>query len=191
MKIIAGEFRSRVLSTPPGVKTRPTMSQVRARVFNICQESVADCRFLDICAGSGSMGLEAISRGASSATFIEQSRDSAEVIRHNIQLLGVADKSHLLCQEASLALQGLISKNKCFDICYLDPPYGSQVGTILSLLDTSSLLVEGAYFFMERNAKTPLDISSLQHLQLKSSRRVGDTLLYCFRRPFSKQEGHL
>jgi 16S rRNA (guanine966-N2)-methyltransferase len=159
------------------------MSQVRARVFNICQQQIADCRFLDICAGSGSMGLEAISRGASFATFIEHSRESSEVIRHNIQLLGVGDKSQLLCQEASLALQGLIQKNKRFDICYLDPPYGSQVGTILSLLDMSDLLVEGAYFFMEESAKTPLVLSGLQHLQLQSSRRVGDTLLYCFRRP--------
>lgn len=181
MKIIAGEFRSRVLTTPKGIQTRPTMSQLRATVFNICQQYVPDSRFLDICAGTGGMGLEAISRGAAQATFIDQSREAAMVIKHNIELLGVKEKSLVLCQEATLAMQGLITRNQSYDLCYFDPPYGSSNDAILSLLDSSSLLAEGALFFMEESIKNPIDISNLTRLQLQSKRRVGNTLLYCFK----------
>lgn len=181
MKIIAGEFRGRPLITPEGLLTRPTMSQIRACVFNICQQFTPECRFLDICAGSGSMGLEAISRGAEKATFIEQNREAVDAIRHNIQTLKVENKSTILCQEASIALEALIKKNQTFDICYFDPPYGSQSTNILSLLDTGPLLTEDAYFFVEESLQTPLDTSSLKHFTLHSKRRIGKTLLYCFK----------
>jgi 16S rRNA (guanine966-N2)-methyltransferase len=181
IKIIAGEFRGRLLETPKGHSTRPTMSQTRACVFNICQQFLSECTFLDICAGSGSMGLEAISRGAARATFIERDREAIKAIRHNIQRLGVEEKSELLCQEALAALESLARRNQTFDICYFDPPYGLENRAILSFLGTQAILKEGAFFFMEESTQTTLDTSQLEQLTLQSKRRIGNTLLYCFR----------
>lgn len=182
MKIIAGEFGGRIIGSPKGDRTRPTTSQVRACVFNICQNHIEGASFLDLFAGSGAMGLEAISRGAKEATFVDNAKEACTLIRQNIKALGVESKCHLFMQDTLSCLHSL---HNTFDICYIDPPYGTHVEPLLQFLDTSTLLAPHAYLFIEEGTKTKLSFDHLTHLQLSSARRMGDTMLYCMRRSWS------
>ncbi|MDB6081467.1 MAG: hypothetical protein JWO53_739, partial [Chlamydiia bacterium] len=123
MHIIAGSFRHRKLVAPQGDKTRPTSSRLRETVFNICQGSIENTNFLDICAGSGAMGLEALSRGAKSAIFIDNNQQAIRAISKNISLCGVEKLTEIIYKDALGALKQLEQSNHKFDLCYLDPPY--------------------------------------------------------------------
>jgi len=96
MKIGGGVFGGRVLKTPKGEQTRPTTGLVRAAVFNVCQ-GIEGFRVLDLFAGSGAMGLEALSRGAAWVTFVEQHKQAAKCIRENVEMLGVQPQCQILC----------------------------------------------------------------------------------------------
>ncbi|SCA58894.1 hypothetical protein AB751O23_AY_00100, partial [Chlamydiales bacterium SCGC AB-751-O23] len=99
MKIIGGEFKNRQLKTPKGFTSRPSTSMLREAVFNILQQDIEDCYFLDAFAGSGAMGLEALSRGAQFCTFSDTSRESINTIAHNLKQLAIPkDKFQLLKQ---------------------------------------------------------------------------------------------
>lgn len=131
MRIIAGEFRSRRLKTLPGTETRPTPDRLRESLFNVLATEVADAVFIDAYAGSGAVGIEALSRGAARSIFIERSRPAATVIRENLASLGLTARADVL---QGRVLQHL-SKRKA-DIVFLDPPYSleSEYGEALSLL---------------------------------------------------------
>lgn len=183
IQVLSGTFRHRRLSTPKGPQTRPTTSQVRAAVFNICQNEVVDARFLDICAGSGSMGIEAISRGAEHATFIEHDRFAITAIRDNIKLLGIEEKTQIIPLDALHALKKL---KGTYSICYFDPPYSRPnqknhfVFDMLEALDKSEHLASDAILFLEESAYFDAEALALQTLTLASKRRFGDSYLFCF-----------
>ncbi len=186
IQVISGVFRHRQLILPKGTHTRPTTSQVRQAVFNICQNEVEDACFLDICAGSGSMGIEAISRGSASCTFIEKEPHALTAIRQNIKNLGLEASTHIMAQDALIALKLLEKQNKTYSLCYFDPPY-SQKGqnsllteSVLTFLDRSSLLAPNATLFMEESKYFTLETMSLSRLTLKNTRRFGDSYLLHF-----------
>lgn len=118
MRVIAGEFRSRRLKTLPGLDTRPTPDRLRESLFSILAPEIEDCTFLDAYAGTGAVGIEALSRGAARCIFIERSRTAAEVIRDNLSALGVARRAEVL---TGRVLQYLPHRKA--DIVFLDPPY--------------------------------------------------------------------
>lgn len=175
MKILAGIYKNLSLKTPKSNKTRPTLAKVRASVFNMLQTEIEGARFLDVFAGSGSMGLEALSRGASSATFIEKDRIAARCIKENL--------SHLKCsatvlqQEAKTALTRLAKEGAQFEIIYLDPPYELDILPILHLLPP--LLVDNGLALVEQSAKTTL---SFEDLELEKEKTFGDTTLFLYRK---------
>jgi 16S rRNA (guanine(966)-N(2))-methyltransferase RsmD len=121
MRVIAGEFRSRVLKTPPGMETRPTPDRLRESLFNVIATELEGVVFLDAYAGSGAVGIEAVSRGASKAILIEKSRASADVIRENVAALKLAGRAEVL---QGRVLQYL--PHRAADIVFLDPPYDLQ-----------------------------------------------------------------
>jgi 16S rRNA (guanine966-N2)-methyltransferase len=176
MRIISGKFRSRTIDVPKGSATRPTTSQVRACVFNICQNDIEEAHFADIFAGSGAMGLEALSRGARFCTFIEQDHEACLSIKKNIERLDVASQCLLIRKEAHLALSSL---HEPFDICYIDPPYDMDAFYLLQDLEQKSLLTDGASVFYEGPNRKET-IPTFTHLVLASSRKIGDTMLYHF-----------
>src|SRR5687767_9934255 len=96
MRVIAGEFRSRVLKTLPGLDVRPTPDRLRETLFNILAQRIEDATFLDAYAGTGSVGIEALSRGASRVTFIERSRGAVNVIRENLRMLGLEKRAEVV-----------------------------------------------------------------------------------------------
>jgi 16S rRNA (guanine(966)-N(2))-methyltransferase RsmD len=121
MRVIAGEFRSRHLRTLPGLETRPTPDRLRESLFNIIALEIEDEVFLDAYAGTGAVGIEALSRGASRAIFIERSRHAVEVIRENLANLGLQKRAEVL---QGRVLQYL--KQRRADIVFLDPPYSAE-----------------------------------------------------------------
>jgi 16S rRNA (guanine966-N2)-methyltransferase len=182
MRIIAGMFRQRAIVAPKSGETRPTSSMVREALFNICQSYIENVDFLDVYAGSGAMGLEALSRGARSATFIEKHPGAIKAIRQNIELLGVQDRALLLTGDAVQSLMRLSRMSKQYQIIYADPPYDAHnaVQEVLMLLNREKLLAQGGDLFIEESLKAPeLDLH-LEALQLQNSRKYGRSRLSHF-----------
>ncbi len=118
MRVIAGEFRSRRLKSIPGLATRPTPDRLRETLFDILGSQVVDAVFLDAYAGTGSVGIEALSRGARQAIFIERSRGAARVIRENLASLGIENRALVVTTSVASSLDRYQA-----DIVFLDPPY--------------------------------------------------------------------
>jgi 16S rRNA (guanine966-N2)-methyltransferase len=131
MRVIAGEFRSRVLKTLPGLDTRPTPDRLRETLFNVLAPEIDGVVFLDGYAGTGAVGIEALSRGAKRAIFVERGRGAAEVIRDNLRTLGISDRAEVL---HGRVLQYLTHRQA--DIVFLDPPYDleKEYGEALGML---------------------------------------------------------
>lgn len=124
MRVISGLARGRRLESLEGNDVRPTTDKVKEAVFNIIQFNLEGRRFLDLFAGSGQMGIEAISRGARQSVFVDQSRRSINVIRNNIAATGFEDKALIVNRDA---LSFLATNSEKFDIAFLDPPYSTGV----------------------------------------------------------------
>ncbi len=118
MRVIAGEFRSRRLKTVPGLATRPTPDRLRETLFDILGSRVVDAVFVDAYAGTGAVGIEALSRGARQAIFIERSKAAAQVLRENLASLGIDNRALLIAAPAATSL----ARHRA-DIVFLDPPY--------------------------------------------------------------------
>jgi 16S rRNA (guanine966-N2)-methyltransferase len=126
MRIIAGEARGRVLRTPPGKSTRPTDARSREMLFNILGAEVIGARVLDLYAGSGAVGLEALSRGASTCTFIEQNAAAANAIRTNLKTLGWSERGQVWQTSMRSALHRMAERAEYsggFDLLFADPPF--------------------------------------------------------------------
>ena len=118
MRVIGGEFRSRVLKSLPGLDVRPTPDRLREALFNVLAPKIHGVIFADIYAGTGAVGIEALSRGASKAIFVEQNRAAAAVIRENLRSLGLESRALLRHSRASVVIPQIEA-----DIIFLDPPY--------------------------------------------------------------------
>src|SRR5881296_3090506 len=141
MRIIAGKFRGRKLKSPPSLQTRPTSDRLRETLFNILAPRIEGNRFLDLCAGSGAVGIEALSRGASAVVFIERSRPACATIKQNLTSLGVDRDVRIINQDVEAALAQLENEAKRFDIVFFDPPYASEIyDRVMNGLGTGSLL---------------------------------------------------
>jgi 16S rRNA (guanine(966)-N(2))-methyltransferase RsmD len=121
MRVIAGEFRSRRLKSIPGLSTRPTPDRLRETLFDVLSPRIADCVFADAYAGTGAVGIEALSRGAKRAIFVEKSRAAVETIRENLAALGLENRSEVFTGKAATLLERIQP-----DIVFLDPPYESS-----------------------------------------------------------------
>ena len=185
MFIIAGIYRRQYLKTPESDQTRPTSSRLRESLFNICQQTIEGAKFLDIFAGSGAMGLEALSRGAQSATFIDAHKKAIQCIEDNIDHLKVQNQCQIFRGEAFAMLKLLEKQGKTFDIIYADPPYRTTVPDssifystqIIQWIDTHHLLNSGGLLFIEEDFQFQPKIKELQTLKFKDSRRMGHAAL--------------
>ena len=122
MRVIAGSARRLLLVTPDGLDTRPTQDKIKETLFNILQMQVPGSIFLDICAGSGGIGIEALSRGAAGAVFVDQSPISVDHINRNLKNTGLTDAAKVIRGDYAAVLLGMEQR---FDFAFLDPPYAS------------------------------------------------------------------
>jgi 16S rRNA (guanine966-N2)-methyltransferase len=156
VRVIGGVYRSRRLRAVEGQDVRPTSDRLRETLFNILGANVRDSRFLDLCAGSGAVGIEALSRGARQAVFVEQSRRACAVIDANLRALGITDQASVICRDAIVALKQLASETAPFNLIFFDPPYESGLySPVLSDLGDSAMLADDGVVVVEHRAKTP------------------------------------
>ncbi len=181
-RIIGGAGKGRRLKTAAGDKTRPTGARVRQSLFDILAPRIAGCRFLDAFAGSGGVGLEALSRGASRVVLVDRSAAAVEAARENARALAHAGgEVQVYRQEASTALAALRDDGRQFDVVYLDPPYDSDLYEPLVALAGERLLAAGGVLVAEHFHKRALPerIGALTRTRLK---RVGDHCLSFYSR---------
>ncbi len=158
MRIIAGERRGRLLLGPRKGGIRPTGAYLREAVFNLLAARVPGAQVLDLFAGTGAMGLEALSRGAAAATFVD--RDVA-ALRANLARLGFAGRATVIRGDGLPALARLASAGRRFDVIYADPPYAADLAArTLAAVATAGLLAPGGLLLMEHHHKVPLPEAS-------------------------------
>lgn len=177
MRIIAGTFKGRSIKTPKTASTRPTQSMLREAIFNICQNEIEGSRFLDLFAGSGAMGIEALSRGAAHATFVEQNRTAIQCIKENIANFHLESVSRLIPIHFKRAL--VLLEKEQFDLIYIDPPYDMSIDltSILPLLHPTGLL-----FLEERhNPKNP-KTREIPGLMMKDTRHFAAAQLTIYKK---------
>lgn len=156
MRVIGGTHRGRRLRSVGGLAVRPTSDRLRETLFNILTPKVYGSRFLDICAGSGAVGIEALSRGAAEVTFIERSRHACAVIEANLTALGITREATTINRDAAAALKRLEQESERFDVAFFDPPYASEIySQVMKQLGSGDLLSAGAVVIVEHRAKTP------------------------------------
>ena len=150
MRIIAGTHRGRPLVTPKGNHTRPTRGLVRESIFNIIRNEIIGAAVLDLFAGSGAMGLEALSRGAASVVFVDNAKPAWDAMDQNVRALKMTDRCRLLYLDYADALRRLQSEKLLFDIIFLDPPYEmTGMDTLLSQIQKSGVMKRGALVIFE------------------------------------------
>ena len=174
MRIIAGSARGRTFEAPSGRSTRPTLDRVREAVFGMIQFDVPGSRVLDLFAGSGGLGLEALSRGAEKAVFCDCDKSVCALISRNAERLGFSDRSMIICDDYRSAIRRLASKGERFSIVLLDPPYESgYYSAAVNELHDAGLLADGCIIIAEHSAKSPLELS-LDGLTAGKPHRYGD-----------------
>ena len=126
MRVISGSARGHKLKAPEGLTTRPTTDRIKESLFNIIAGDLYQCKFLDLFSGSGAMGIEALSRGADKAVFVDKDRKSISIINDNLKATRLDNKAQVLNCDVSTAVSKLKSLNEKFDIIFMDPPYGKD-----------------------------------------------------------------
>ena len=148
IRVISGTARGAKLFSPDGVKTRPTSDFVKESLFNILGNDLADSSFLDLFAGSGAIGIEALSRGGSCAVFVDASAASAALIRRNLEKTRLVSNARVVCADYKKALRGLEGQN--FDIVFIDPPYDRALTeSAIEAVVSSGVLAEGGIVVAE------------------------------------------
>jgi 16S rRNA (guanine966-N2)-methyltransferase len=182
MRVIAGKYRSRSLSAPPGIATRPTSDRLRETLFNVLAPRIEGASFADLFAGSGAIGIEALSRGASHVCFIENASPAVAAIRANLAALNIKSGFRIVTRgiPAALYQASRQSSNRPWDIVFLDPPYIAQAayGSALTTLSevAPSLLAPGGIVIAEHRRKNPL-MESYSTLNRYRILEQGDALL--------------
>jgi 16S rRNA (guanine966-N2)-methyltransferase len=181
-RIIGGAGKGRRLRAPAGESTRPTGARVRQSLFDILAPEIPGARFLDAFAGSGGVGLEALSRGAAKVVLVDRGAAAVAAARENARALAKAGSVEVYRQDARTAIAALGDQGFRFDVVFLDPPYASDLyEPLLSLLEAGPLLAEGGLVVAEHFHKRalPETIGTLERTRLV---RVGDHCLSFYRR---------
>ncbi len=155
MRIITGSARGAKLDTLDGLDTRPTAERVKEAVFSMIQFEIDGKRVLDLFAGSGQMGLEALSRGALKATFVDAGREAADIVKSNAKRTGLFERSVVLNTDYKSFIRGNAGRGR-FDIIFLDPPYDSDfIEDAIARLQRADMLEEGCVIICESDRKEP------------------------------------
>jgi len=176
VRVIGGELRSRRLRPPPSV-VRPTADRVREAVFSALGD-VANARVLDLFAGSGALGIEALSRGAAHATFVDSARASIATVRANLVDLALEQRASVHGMDAIRALAHFERVEARFDLVFVDPPYASGLrASALAALAARRVLAPGALVVVERSAKQDLEAAAVVGYKVERERSYGDTVV--------------
>ena len=187
MRVIAGNYRSRILKSLKGLALRPTSDRLRETLFNVLGPDVKGSRFLDLFAGTGAIGIEARSRGALEAVFVEKHAPAAALIRRNLESLGIQSTATVLSVDVQRGLERLAaakkSKTSSFDFIFLDPPYvaAKDYARVLEFLGSGDLLASAGIVIAEhrRSFELPEEVGRLRRYRVL---KQGDAALSFYRR---------
>ncbi len=182
MRVISGTCRGRKLTAPVGVTTRPTSDRVKEALFNILESRLdfTDLQVLDICAGTGSLGIEALSRGARSCCFIENNPSVKVILEKNLLVTRCQDRSEVILMDAVKGLQLLAGRNRRFNLVFFDPPYESGLyQRIFETVDSTALLAPESILVAECSARIRLP-ETFGTLRCVDRRVYGETAIELF-----------
>jgi len=184
MRITGGTLRGRELKTLSGRDIRPTSDKVRQALFNLLGDAVSDARVLDVFAGCGAVGLDALSRGASHVTFVEKDHRALKIIHENVETLGLADRATLRRFDIARHPEKLRDPAGSFDVAFLDPPYrmtrsltgDSELGRLLACLWSGGIVDAAGVVVLEHDRRAAVG-GSWRSFGVRDARTYGDTTL--------------
>ena len=182
MRVISGTARGTGLFSPQGTETRPTSDFVKESLFNIIQADLGGASFLDLFAGSGAIGIEALSRGASSATFVDISQKSISLIKRNLAKTRLEQRASIIKSDTGAAIKKIAGGGQKFNIIFLDPPYfEGLVEKILTLIVAENILAKDGYIILEMS-KTEA-VPNLDGLEISREREYSGARLVFYALP--------
>lgn len=177
MRIISGTSKGRKLLTPKRYSIRPTSDRVKESLFNILGGEIDEKLVLDLFAGTGNLGIEALSRGAKRVVFVEKGRQALRLIQTNLHLFGLVDRSEIIPKDVNRAIGILKQREEFFDLILMDPPYEKGlIQRTLMKLDSHPIYHSGSLLVIEHNRREPLP-RILYGWNIKRQQKIGDTLL--------------
>lgn len=181
MRVIAGSAKKRRLKTPGDMTVRPTADRVKEALYNILGDRVPQSSFLDLYAGTGNIGIEALSRGAASAVFVEQEHQNTRLIVENLKITGFLGRARIIRRPVKEGLKLLGAEGLRFDLIFLDPPYRNEdIEEALAGIVNESVLNAGGIVVVECGAKRDLP-DDQAGLKMVRQEKYGDTMLTFFR----------
>ena len=183
MRVVAGTARGRPLKSPDSIKTRPIIDRVKTALFDTLGDRVVGASVLDLFGGVGSVGIEALSRGAHHATFVELEVGIAEILRENLRTTGTADRAEVVRGDAFRFLTSAATKGTTFDLIYIAPPqYHGMAAQAFRQLDDAPLSNPDGLVIIQIDPRERLDITTIipRHYLMTDERRYGSTLLLFF-----------
>ncbi len=157
MRVISGSAKGRSLKTVKGREIRPTSDRVKESLFNVLMPRLPDALFLDLFAGSGNVGIEALSRGAARCVFVELMTGHLKVVEENLRTTGLWERAELLRRDARAAVADLANRGRRFDLIFVDPPYGQElVPEALRLIAQHGVLTDDGWVICEHHHKDPV-----------------------------------
>lgn len=183
MRVIAGSAKGQRLKSPDTLETRPILDRVKTALFDILTPDLTDARFLDLFAGTGQIGIEALSRGADAATFVELSAAIVKLVRENLALTRLDARAEVIRADAFVFLRDAHTQRRAYDIVYVAPPqYQQMAAQALTRLDQAPLTAPGGLVIVQMHPRErhDLDALTLTHLRRYDERVYGSTLLLFF-----------
>ncbi|WP_338029056.1 16S rRNA (guanine(966)-N(2))-methyltransferase RsmD [Acetivibrio clariflavus] len=181
LRVISGEAKGHKLKTPKGNMTRPTSDKVKGSIFNIIAPVIFDKDVLDLFAGTGSIGIEALSRGARRAVFVDKSRECCQIIKENLNHTKFTERAEIHAMDVCTALSMLSQMDSKFDIIFLDPPYGKGlVDETLACIADTDVLKQDTLIIAEHDVKdvVPECVGTLKNFR---KQKYGDTVISFYR----------
>lgn len=184
MRIIGGSAKRRILKSVSGLETRPVTDQIKESIFNILQFEITNTRVLDLFAGVGNFGLEALSRGAKSAIFVDLRKECIEALHENISMLKFGNQSEIIQGDVINSIHRLGKESREFDLIFVDPPYSKNFEIpVLQTLSQNKLLTTQGILVMRYHKKTSLDEKEISFTCIRKE-RYGDTMVAFFKTTF-------
>ncbi len=181
LRVISGSARGHKLKTIKGIDTRPTSDKVKESIFNIIATEIIDSNVLDVFAGTGSLGIEALSRGAKKAVFIDKSMDSCDIIRENLAHTKLADRAEIYSKDYKSGIERLYRNGYKFDLIFLDPPYNKNfIQNTLKLVTKNDIISDDGIIVVEHSHSDGLP-ESCGKLKAVDTRKYGDTMITIYK----------
>lgn len=180
MRVIAGEKRHLLLKTLEGLSIRPTTDKIKETLFNMIHFDIPGKDFLDLFAGSGAIGIEALSRGAKSATFVDNNEQAIRIIKENLEHTKLTDRAQVIRNDVALSLENLSRKNVRYGIVFMDPPYDKGLyKTVFEKLLNSNLIDKDTIIILETSIDDTLDgITELGYKMIKEKKYKSNKHLF-------------